>query len=78
MRAIKRGRVKKSSDYPRFEVRFRDNEELNIVTNTVEDISNRLNQGIKDGEKRFTKKEVVMMLLEEGAKVIKRANLRRG
>ena len=78
MRALKRDRIKKGSDYPRFEVRFRDEKELDTITQVVDEVTDLLNKKLKEDEKRFTKKEVVMMLLEEGAKVIKKSNLRRG
>ena len=68
----KRSKKKKSSDYKRFDVHCKDEEELNHVNSIVEEIQNFMNDRLEDDQKRYLKKEIVFMLLEEGEKVIRR------
>ncbi|MEZ4742299.1 MAG: hypothetical protein R3B45_07620 [Bdellovibrionota bacterium] len=66
-----RKRKKKPSDYPRFEVRFRNQHEYQEIIDLLTEVMCLMNQNLIDSEKPFNKKEVVIEIFREGAKSLR-------
>ena len=68
MENMNRKKLKKPSDYPQYSIRLSTVEEKTQLDQAIKEVVDLYNANLKEDERIYTKKEIILMALEIGLK----------